>query len=208
MKSPSLRNTALTPPYFHYGGYASLNQVMDFYARGGSARDIPEGCTPRGPGNPNPPNPCTGDTSGSGPLGQTAFEDIGKNGAPHGSNVAGAIGAGSAGMRAFAASGAPFSSIEQQKADMVLFMKSLTDPRVACDADVFDHPELVIFTGSKAQDRNRDYRADDKKVRIPAVGIEGYASSHPDLCLPNVGDLFEPAMGNRIKDGRKKASTL
>ncbi len=207
MKSPSLRNTALTPPYFHYGGYASLSQVMDFYARGGSARDIPEGCTQPGPGNPNPANPCTGDTSGSGPLGQTPFEDIGKNGAPHGSNVAGAIAAGSAGMRALAASGAPFSSIEQQKADMVEFMKSLTDPRVQCDAGVFDHPELVLFTGSKARDRNRDGRADDKKVRIPAVGIEGYAHRRPELCLPNAGDLFEPAMGNRIKDGRKKAST-
>ena len=193
MKSPSLRNIALTPPYFHYGGYANLNQVMDFYARGGSARDIPEGCNP----GPGPLRTCTGDTSGTGPLGQTAFEDIGKNGAPHGSNVAGAVGA-----------GANAINTQQQKDDLVLFMKSLTDPRVACDADVFDHPELVIFTGSKAKDKNRDHRADDKKVRIPAVGIEGYAYSHPELCLPNAGDLFEPAMGNRIKDGRKKASTL
>ena len=111
--------------------------------------------------------------------------------------MAGAVGA-----------GANAINTQQQKDDIVLFTKSLTDPRVACDADVFDHPELVIFTGSKAKDKNRDHRADDKKVRIPAVGIEGYAYSHPELCLPNAGDLFEPAMGNRIKDGRKKASTL
>jgi len=187
MKSPSLRNVALTPPYFHYGGYSNLRDIMDFYNRGGSARDLPEGCNP----GPGPQTTCTGDTSGSGPLGQTAFEDIEEG--KEGTNVAGAI--------------SVRNMTPQTMDDIVIFMKSLTDPRVACDADVFDHPELVIFTGSKKRDRNRDGRADDKKVRIPAVGIEGYAYSRPDLCLPNAGDLFEPAMGNRIKDGRKKAST-
>jgi len=188
MKSPSLRNVALTPPYFHYGGYSNLRDIMDFYNRGGSSRDLPEGCIP----GPGPTTTCTGDTSGSGPLGQTAFEDIEEGN--EGSNVAGAIAA--RGM-----SGPTMDNI-------VEFMKALSDPRVACDAGPFDHPELVIFTGYKARDRNRDHRADDKRVRIPAVGIDGYADTKPDLCLPHAGDLFEPAMGNRIKDGRKKAATL
>src|SRR3954471_20692863 len=34
-KAPGLRNVALTPPYFHNGGQLTLNQVVDFYNRGG-----------------------------------------------------------------------------------------------------------------------------------------------------------------------------
>jgi cytochrome c peroxidase len=34
-KTPILRNIALTPPYFHNGGQASLAQVVEFYNRGG-----------------------------------------------------------------------------------------------------------------------------------------------------------------------------
>jgi cytochrome c peroxidase len=35
-KIPGLRNVALTAPYFHNGGEASLRDVIDFYARGGN----------------------------------------------------------------------------------------------------------------------------------------------------------------------------
>lgn len=34
-KTPTLRNIALTGPYMHNGGQATLRQVMEFYARGG-----------------------------------------------------------------------------------------------------------------------------------------------------------------------------
>jgi cytochrome c peroxidase len=34
---PSLRNVALTAPYMHNGGYPSLDDVIDFYDRGGGA---------------------------------------------------------------------------------------------------------------------------------------------------------------------------
>jgi hypothetical protein len=37
-KTPSLRNVELTGPYFHTGGYATLEQVVDFYNRGGNVR--------------------------------------------------------------------------------------------------------------------------------------------------------------------------
>jgi cytochrome c peroxidase len=33
-KAPHLRNIGMTAPYFHNGGYATLEQVVDFYARG------------------------------------------------------------------------------------------------------------------------------------------------------------------------------
>lgn len=38
-KVPSLRNIALTAPYFHNGGQATLKQALQFYNRGGDFRD-------------------------------------------------------------------------------------------------------------------------------------------------------------------------
>jgi cytochrome c peroxidase len=49
-KTPSLRNIELTGPYFHTGGYATLEQVVQFYSRGGNVRAT-----------------AAGDTSGNGP---------------------------------------------------------------------------------------------------------------------------------------------
>lgn len=34
-RTPSLRNVALRGPYFHHGGFETLEEVIDFYARGG-----------------------------------------------------------------------------------------------------------------------------------------------------------------------------
>jgi cytochrome c peroxidase len=42
-KVPSLRNVALTGPYFHNGGQATLGQVVAFYNRGGDRVDLPGG---------------------------------------------------------------------------------------------------------------------------------------------------------------------
>ncbi len=52
-KVPSLRNVALTPPYFHNGGQKSLADVVAFYNRGGDRRTI-----------------AGGDTTGTGALGR------------------------------------------------------------------------------------------------------------------------------------------
>jgi cytochrome c peroxidase len=49
-KAPGLRNVELTGPYFHTGGYATLESVVDFYSRGGNVRAT-----------------VAGDTSGYGP---------------------------------------------------------------------------------------------------------------------------------------------
>jgi cytochrome c peroxidase len=40
-KVPGLRNVEFTGPYFHNGGQASLEQVVDFYTRGGDFTDSP-----------------------------------------------------------------------------------------------------------------------------------------------------------------------
>jgi cytochrome c peroxidase len=63
-KTPTLRNVALTAPYFHNGGEATLKGVVEFYNRGGNRRDLAGG----------------GDTTGTGPNGQ---------GAPVGPNMGG-----------------------------------------------------------------------------------------------------------------------
>ena len=53
-KTPSLRNVALTGPYFHNGSRATLEQVLAFYGRGGERRGTDSGDT-SGFG-PNPSN--------------------------------------------------------------------------------------------------------------------------------------------------------
>jgi cytochrome c peroxidase len=42
-KVPTLRNVELTGPYFHNGGYATLDSVVEFYNRGGNRRLLPTG---------------------------------------------------------------------------------------------------------------------------------------------------------------------
>jgi cytochrome c peroxidase len=44
-KTPTLRNVELTGPYFHNGSYATLEQVVDFYNRGGNVRRTSNGDT-------------------------------------------------------------------------------------------------------------------------------------------------------------------
>lgn len=51
-KTPSLRNVAVTGPYMHNGAYRTLEQVVDFYARGGGAGigvDLPNQTLPPDP---------------------------------------------------------------------------------------------------------------------------------------------------------------
>ena len=42
-KVPTLRNVELTGPYFHNGGYATLDSVLEFYNRGGNRRWLSTG---------------------------------------------------------------------------------------------------------------------------------------------------------------------
>ena len=69
--APILRNVALTPPYFSWGGYPDLRQVLKFYNRGGNRRDI-VGIEAEAAGVS-----CTkGDNMGTGPIGNTPFGQI------------------------------------------------------------------------------------------------------------------------------------
>jgi cytochrome c peroxidase len=90
-KTPTLRNVELTGPYMHNGSMATLEQVVEFYAR---ASD----------------------------FGEANFRDKDIDVAGFGMNV-------------------------QETADLVAFMKTLTDPRVRFERAPFDHPELPLKAG-------------------------------------------------------------
>lgn len=120
-KIPSLRNVELTAPYFHNGSAKNLEEVIEFYNRGGNL--------------------------------------VNRN---H-SNV-------------FVF---PQGFSESEKADLVAFLKSLTDDRVRWEKAPFDHPEIKIPEGidpaKGAGIRTNTYQ--DQYFTIPAVGKKGRTAS-------------------------------
>jgi cytochrome c peroxidase len=140
-KTPGLRNVELTAPYFHNGGELTLNQVVDFYNRGGNfdtaekANDIEE-------------------------LDLTA----------------------------------------QEKSDLVEFLKALTDPRVKFQSAPFDHPELYVPVGEKADASGNplveDGRAVDCFRQVPATGAAGGAPLQPFPAFTGPPCEFAPDIHN------------
>jgi cytochrome c peroxidase len=168
-KVPQLRNVALTPPYFHNGGFATLHEVLEFYRRGGNHRDA----SLTEPG-------ATGDDSGSGLNGEGLIPPPGPD---KGSNAAGTLN--------------PLTISDDNIDDLVEFLRSLTDERVQCDQAPFDHPELFLPVGHEPVDENGDGRADDIVFRLPEIGAAGYGTGS-GFCIPNSGDLFATGMQARI----------
>jgi hypothetical protein len=200
-KTPSLRNIALTPPYMHNGSLATLEQVVDFYDRGGNARSVADTC----------------DTTG--------FKQANTD-AERCSNL-------DADIKVLDLS-------DGEKADLVAFLKALTDERVACHAAPFDHPALPLPVGhgagaattiqsgyasstaivGKSSGRTRAVAltksargggisritavsdlAIDQVAVLPATGAGGYSASPTNKpCFPSTGDLFgeTQAVLNRI----------
>jgi cytochrome c peroxidase len=213
-KAPILRNVALTPPYFSWGGYPSLRQVLKTYNRGMNRRDI----TATNSGAESPAGAgtaCTsGDNSGSGPDGNTPLAQLGPD---CGTNTTGLIlplgladceaPLGTApriacDSRLVGISGtSPMTAANDDLAALERFMKSLTDRRVQCDVAPFDHPELKVTNGHYASDQNHDGRATDIAFSLPAVGGSGYAPAS-GFCVPNSGDLFAPGMQARSGGAR------
>jgi len=194
-KAPILRNVALTPPYFSWGGYPNLRQVLKTYNRGLNRRDIV------GPGSLDADgSPCIqGDNSGSGPDGNQSWPIQGPD---CNTNTTGLIVP--LGLLDCDANGetnpecvAQGRTVDDDDlAAVVRFLKALTDERVQCDQAPFDHPELTIFDGHLASDPNHDGRAEDIPYTLPAVGASGFPESS-GLCIPNAGDLFAPGMAVR-----------
>jgi len=143
VKVPTLRNVELTGPYFHNGGQATLEQVVDFYNRGG-------------------------DGAGTDYSNTTGFGINPTNRAP-------AI--------------FPLFLSPTNKADLVAFLKALTDERVRWEKAPFDHPGLKIPNGHPKDemgvkiDLKTGYGVDDNLV-IPAVGAAGLGALGLPALLP------------------------
>lgn len=73
-KTPSLRNIALTQPYFHTGGYLTLEQVVEFYNRGGNRRGADDNDTTGFVSSDSPNGGPTNVHPAIKPLGLTAAE--------------------------------------------------------------------------------------------------------------------------------------
>jgi len=200
-KVPQLRNVALKPPYFHYHGYANLQQLVQFYARGGNRRDM--SLTVSG---------ATGDDTGTGPYG----DGIDANGSivpdpngNYGTNTDNAVHP----LNLVLGGTSKTGQVKDQaygEAALVAYLKMLTDPRVQCDAAPFDHPSLVIhnghlnteigsINGQTANTGNQGRSAGDIDFTLPATGASGYPSGS-QYCLPNAGDVFAQGMGGRVGD--------
>jgi len=142
-KAPSLRNVELTAPYMHNGGMLTLDQVVEFYTRGGDFADA------------NVDN-----------------LDAAING------VGGLVGK------------------PDQRANLVAFLKTLTDDRVRFEAAPFDHPQLFIPNGhpgdAAAVTNDGTGQATDTLVEVPAsgaagscVGVDGTAHFACPVCGDN-----------------------
>jgi len=124
-KVPTLRNVELTGPFMHNGSIATLDQVVEFYTRGGNFDD---------------------------PSKQVGF--------------------------VFPQIRLRFSA--ERRAQLLAFLKSLTDERVRYERAPFDHPALRVPHGhsgnhvstSAANPLGPDL-AQDEWLDIPAVGAAG-----------------------------------
>ncbi|MFZ2727078.1 MAG: cytochrome c peroxidase [Methylococcaceae bacterium] len=115
-KVPSLRNVELTGPYMHNGSLLTLEQVVDFYFRGGNFKNNAHFAT-------------------------VVFQQF---------------------------------ITEQEKADLVVFLKSLTDERVRWERAPFDHPALKIPHGQGVNaSLSNTKQAEDLFLNIPAIGKNG-----------------------------------
>lgn len=134
-KVPTLRNVELTGPYFHNGSQATLDQVVDFYKRGGDRR-----------------GPDGNDTTGFGTQPTNMAPNVFR-----------------------------LTLSAQDEADLVAFMKALTDERVRWEKAPFDHPSLHLPNGHPGNELHvlRDPvtgLARDSFITLPAVGAAGRAA--------------------------------
>ena len=76
-----------------------------------------------------------------------------------------------------AAPGAILNFSSTQKADLIAFLKALTDPRVRFEKAPFDHPQIFVPNGHPTFGSrivaDSDGRALDELIEVPAVGAGG-----------------------------------
>lgn len=148
-KIPTLRNVELTAPYFHNGGEATLEDVIDFYFRGGNFRTFDK--------QPDVDDSHTIIGYSADRTEESHITGLGVLRGPH------------------------FDSIlpldDADKANLVAFLKALTDERVRNHQAPFDHPEIVISHGHMYDQFYvvSDFmgNAIDMGFVVPAVGAGG-----------------------------------
>jgi cytochrome c peroxidase len=139
-KTPGLRNVELTFPYFHNGGALTLDEVVEFYTRGGNFPDV---------------NIENLDLD-IGPIGTLIDDPV-------------------------------------ERAELVAFMKALTDERVRNGSAPFDNPELLIPNGEP-----------EVLIRIAAKGAAGQVA--PNLPTVAVNSLTTPTKQlSQLISGAKEA---
>jgi len=150
-KIPTLRNVELTAPYFHNGGESSLEDVIDFYFRGGNFRSF--GINPDDPANH--PHPIIGFDAER--INPSEITGLGV-------------------LRGPLLNSGPGLD-DADKASLVAFLKALTDERVRYSKAPFDHPQLFIPNGHPGDQNNvtddGKGNATDALLEIPAVGAKG-----------------------------------
>ena len=154
-KIPSLRNVALTAPYFHNGSESTLEDLIDFYFRGGNYRreDAANGHPIVGYSNDRTQESLiTGLGILSGPK-QDSF-----------------VGLNSATLN-------PGGLDDEDKGHLVDFLKALSDERVVYNRAPFDHPEIRIPHGHVGNSHQLTSTsrgvAKDNYFTLDAVGATG-----------------------------------
>jgi cytochrome c peroxidase len=176
-KVPSLRNVELTGPYFHNGGQATLEQVVQFYNRGGDRKDMFQKDLDCGGAlvvdGMVVPDPVNGLIDSSGFL---------LGGSGQASNLA----ADMAGAKELINTTCTPGQSPQQTLtlsntdveDLVAFLKTLTDDRVLWEKAPFDHPSLTLPNGhvgdeNKVTFNKATHQAKQDTYELPAVGAAG-----------------------------------
>ena len=183
-KTPSLRNVELTGPYFHNGGQATLEQVVQFYNRGGDRKDL----FPKDPdcggalltydnwGNQVvASDPDTGLIDNSGFVAVDTAQGQASNIAP---DMAGTKELADTTCNPSQPPDETLSLSSSDVDDIVAFMKTLTDERVRYEKAPFDHPSLVIPNGHvgnevKVKFNKLTNQGAQQTILLPAVGAEG-----------------------------------
>lgn len=77
----------------------------------------------------------------------------------------------------------PFGMSDQDQADLLAFLKTLTDERVRWEKAPFDHPGLTVPHGHREQGSVTlgDQNAEDEMLIIPAVGRQGRTAEQGPL---------------------------
>jgi len=188
-KIPGLRNVELTAPYFHNGGESTLEDVIDFYFRGGNFRKyaptlltdcastIPQGDArlvdhPVQGFNVDRTEEViiTGLGILRGPMANSGPGSVTPPGGDCDPNDPDNLATGATD---------PFDGLDAaDRTNLVLWLKSLTDERVVSESAPFDHPQLFVPSGhpgdhTQVTDDGTGRAIDGSLIEIPATGVLG-----------------------------------